>query len=364
LSLFAKKNIRKRMKKIKQLILSVLLTSVFLFAGCQKDLTQTPNENNSVAGVAKAASGRDTIPLHLAMNKLQRSSTPVPTFTMQSEGGTSYLLTASIYSTNPYSEWDFVLYKNGSHYNGAGYQDSNFIQASTWSTTVSLGPGAYYFNVYNPLYSYDTPSITLPQPPPNTYDQFPSRYNTTLFNYNTGLNPNINGTIINVSDTNPVLVVGQSIYSPNQMVRLTLQTDGNLVLYRKNSDGTQTATWSSWTTGGEASQSLYFQTDGNLVIYPGTNTPTNHVPNSGLWGSNINASGLGTVTYAFYRLQDDGDLVFYWPNYYGYTGFVNIIAGASDSQSGRSAHIGSLVRPLWSPAMQQAIGSSYTPKAP
>ena len=345
------------MKILKQLTSLFLLLTILVFTSCHKDETQSPTVSNSVA----LATTGDNVSLHKISGATQLATTQVPIMTLQSQGGNTYLLTATIYVQNQYALWDFVLYKNGAHYDGPGYKDSNYIQNTTYSIIVNLDPGTYYFNVYNAENSFNTPSITIPQPPVTNFDQFPAKYNGTAFNYNTGVNPNINGTIINVSDTQPVLVVGQKIYSPNQNYYLTLQTDGNLVLYQTNtSSGTDLAIWSSETQG-KPSASLYFQTDGNLVIYPGTNTPANHTPNSGLWGSNIDGTALGTIKYAFYRLQDDGNLVFYWPNYYGHTGFVNIIAGSSDSESGRSTHIGNLNHPLWSPAMQQANGSDYTP---
>lgn len=190
-----------------------------------------------------------------------------------------------------------------------------------------------------------------------TYDTFPSSLAGTQFNY-TNTFP-FSKTIL-PNDYTPVLTVGQKIYSPSSKVYLTLQTDGNLVLRKINSDGTETSMWASMTNG-KPSAALYFQTDGNLVIYPGTNTPTNHTPNSGLWGSNLFTSpGLNHVTHAYFRLQDDGNLVYIWPDYDRYLGLITIIMGAADSGSGPSPHFGNLHHPLWSPAMQQESSSNFT----
>ncbi|MGY0039749.1 hypothetical protein [Pedobacter sp. NJ-S-72] len=108
------------------------------------------------------------------------------------------------------------------------------------------------------------------------------------------------------SSTVPILTVGQNVYSPNRQYYLTLQTDGNLVLYR--ADGL--AVWYSNTnnTSPVPAQSLFFQTDGNLVLYVGFGDN----PNS-TWSSKRYATNGETLgDNAYYALEDNGNLVLYF----------------------------------------------------
>ena len=68
------------------------------------------------------------------------------------------------------------------------------------------------------------------------------------------------------------LTAGQSLTSPNGKYDLTMQTDGNLVLY----DSASQAVWNSKTYG-HPGATLAVQNDGNLVVYSGS---------SPLWASN------------------------------------------------------------------------------
>ena len=85
---------------------------------------------------------------------------------------------------------------------------------------------------------------------------------------------------------------GQSLYSPNRKYHLTMQGDGNLVLYDSNNN----SKWSSGTAG----SGLYvtMQGDGNLVIYD------NATPRASYWASNTSG-----VSHAYLSLGDDGSLV-------------------------------------------------------
>lgn len=163
----------------------------------------------------------------------------------------------------------------------------------------------------------------------STLDVFFTNSSTLQYNMQQ-VSPSTNtGTKITVSDSQPVLIVGQSIYSPSHSCRLTLQTDGNLVLYKENSNGTETGIWSSRTVG-QASTGLYFQTDGNLVLYGGNHSPSNPAP--GVWASMLyNNTGPNTVHYAFYLLQDDGNFVEYWPTYDKTYGGVWAVVAATDT---------------------------------
>jgi hypothetical protein len=213
-------------------------------------------------------------------------------------------------------------------------------------------------------FSVNTSYATAVQPDPSTYDAIPSQYANAFLNYSYQFdNPNTEK-IITMSDNVPVLTVGQSIYSASGLVRLTLQTDGNLVIYIKNSSGVESAVWSSRTQGKQVS-TLFFQTDGNLVIYAGTSENSTAVWASGIY----NLTGKNTVRYAYYTLQDDGNFVLNWPASYftnGTFNAVDVIMAASDSQQsvGVSSHPGNLNHVLWGNNYQQAVGAAYNSSTP
>jgi hypothetical protein len=83
----------------------------------------------------------------------------------------------------------------------------------------------------------------------------------------------------------------ESLESPSKNFRLTMQIDGNLVLYRQSD---RKALWASNTAS--PVKFCLFQSDGNLVLYT-----TNHQPR---WSSN-------TFGRNYLRVQDDGNVVIY-----------------------------------------------------
>lgn len=92
------------------------------------------------------------------------------------------------------------------------------------------------------------------------------------------------------------LTVGQMIASPNGQHLLTVQSDGNVVLYVKSSGRPR---WASSTTGDPARR-LVMQPDGNLVLYGAADEDV-------LWASNT--SGRRDARLA---VLDDGSLVLAW----------------------------------------------------
>lgn len=90
-----------------------------------------------------------------------------------------------------------------------------------------------------------------------------------------------------------------SLFSSSFRYSLSMQSDGNLVVYRRspNGRGSQTALWQSGTAGSPGSV-LWLQSDGNLVLYSRA-----HIP---LWQSH-------TAGHAGDRLivQSDGNVVIY-----------------------------------------------------
>lgn len=91
------------------------------------------------------------------------------------------------------------------------------------------------------------------------------------------------------------LLAGQSLRSPDGVWSLTMQDDGNAVLYGRG----HVARWSTETNGTDGS-SLEMQPDGNLVLYAPGRRP--------LW-----ASGTQGHRGAWMELQNDGNLVLYAP---------------------------------------------------
>ena len=88
------------------------------------------------------------------------------------------------------------------------------------------------------------------------------------------------------------LTIGQSIVSPSGQFSLTLQNDGNLVLYQGTSP-----LWAT-NTQGQSSKNAVMQTDGNFVLYDASGTP-------------LFASHTDGHPPAVLILQDDGNLVVY-----------------------------------------------------
>jgi hypothetical protein len=181
---------------------------------------------------------------------------------------------------------------------------------------IPLSPASVWNGqVYNPVYAgYPVPIniaqfyYTLPGVPSGYgFLDWIKAQTTKPFN-------NEPGTIINFNDSAPILTQGQAIYSPNNLYRLTLQTDGNLVLYDNT---TNVGIWNSETQG-KSALSFYFQSDLHLVLRNGLLYTSPSV-----WASSFHTTN-GSVTqyahlnkvmaYPYLKLQDDGNLVFHWPN--------------------------------------------------
>ncbi|MFZ1751225.1 MAG: hypothetical protein WAU01_13570 [Saprospiraceae bacterium] len=89
-----------------------------------------------------------------------------------------------------------------------------------------------------------------------------------------------------------VLNRGESITSPNGQYKLTLENDGNLVLYQNGQSA-----WNS-NTNNQSVSKCTFQNDGNLVLYTATNQAK--------WAVDANGRG-GNIL----KIQNDGNLVIY-----------------------------------------------------
>lgn len=87
---------------------------------------------------------------------------------------------------------------------------------------------------------------------------------------------------------------GQEMLSNNKSFVLKMQTDGNLVIYRRDNNG---AIWASGTNG-RGGYRATMQGDGNLVIYQSNNHP--------IWDTRTHGRGGDKLV-----MQDDGNLVIY-----------------------------------------------------
>lgn len=86
---------------------------------------------------------------------------------------------------------------------------------------------------------------------------------------------------------------GQYIETADRKYQLTLQPDGNLVLYSQSKP-----IWATMTIGPNPAKYLRLQEDGNLVLYNKNNSP--------LWNSRTYGNGESTLV-----VQNDGNLVLY-----------------------------------------------------
>lgn len=97
---------------------------------------------------------------------------------------------------------------------------------------------------------------------------------------------------ISTLNPNQSLTSGQSLTSSNNLYKLVMQGDGNLVLYSINR-----ALWSTRTSGKPATK-VVMQDDGNLVLYDAQNKPYWHTSTAGRGSSRL-------------AMQEDGNLVVY-----------------------------------------------------
>jgi hypothetical protein len=101
------------------------------------------------------------------------------------------------------------------------------------------------------------------------------------------------------------LFEGEKVSSPNGQYVLTMQTDGNLVLYKGNCVGDPNcAVWNSKTYREQGQYYMAMQEDGNLVIYRGRPPARTDLH---IWASQT----YGPIGNYFLSVQDDGDLVIY-----------------------------------------------------
>jgi hypothetical protein len=281
-------------------------------------------------------------------------------------------------STYTITDSDFENYGTGSSY---------IIKYITFNATASqIHNNTLTFFTYccgdqaSPAFqSYQTTNTTV-IPPSTTYTnnelytgmplKFPDYFRSSNYRFNTIWHSLPSGTRIEMNDNMPVLYPGQSIYSPNLIYRLTLQTAGNLVLYRKNNDGSETPIWANNSVYRyNTVASLILQSEGNLVAYKGTTR--NSAPDWSTQVYDLDGSLLrysnnqylpNDYAYPFFYLQDNGQLIELWPSKWKdpsvhqvpgtptiHNNFeVYIMIACSDTPYGAvSSHFGNLTPQLW-----------------
>ncbi|THF82686.1 GxGYxYP domain-containing protein [Cohnella fermenti] len=92
---------------------------------------------------------------------------------------------------------------------------------------------------------------------------------------------------------------GQFLVAPSGGYNLTLQSDGNLVLYSGPNPAQNTGVvWQSGATGTTGSYFAIMQSDGNFVVYKGTGPADNQ---GYMWSSGTGGSGA-----SYFSVEDDG----------------------------------------------------------
>lgn len=176
--------------------------------------------------------------------------------------------------------------------------------APVWSTGTFGSPGRLVMQSDGNLVLYDAGNVprwftgTINQPNSNLSLQTDG--NLVLYNqshsaaWSTGtLHVPDHLSYVDTTLASSVMFPGQQLETADRRYRLTLQTDGNLVLYSSGGH----ALWSSGTYGSPSAY-LSMQGDGNLVIYDSNSRA--------LWNSNTWGKGPSQL-----NVQQDGNMVIY-----------------------------------------------------
>lgn len=177
-------------------------------------------------------------------------------------GGTTYTLSSQ-------AVWDSGTYGTGSNNTAVLQSDGNFVIYTAAGKAV-WDSGTYGTGGSNHLYLTGDGNIVMG-----------TVAGTNVWQSGTG---NAESTLF----TGEVLQAGHSITSASGGYTLTMQTDGNLVLYTSSGK----AVWDSAASYGSGSQdTLVMQPDGNLVIYTAAGKA---VWNAGTYGTGATAMTVGS----------------------------------------------------------------------
>jgi hypothetical protein len=176
-------------------------------------------------------------------------------------GGTAYTLSAQ-------PVWDSGTYGTGSNNTAVVQSDGNFV-IYTASGKAVWASGTYGTGGSNHLYLTGDGNIVIGTVTgSNVWQSSTGSVESTLF-------------------TGEMLHAGQSITSVDGTYTLTMQTDGNLVLYASSGK----AVWDSAASYGSGTQdTLVMQPDGNLVIYTASG--------KAVWDSGTYGTGATAMTVA------------------------------------------------------------------
>jgi hypothetical protein len=182
------------------------------------------------------------------------------------------------------------------------------VDESTW-TIVAQAPADVHDASNRETLALDLSSYLTGNPTNTVYVRFrdgsptdgwgPSLYSVS-----------VNGGIVEGVPPHDVLTSGRMLrdgdflISPSGTYCLTLQTDGNLVLYSGPNPAANTGVvWQSGVTGTSGDYFAMMQTDGNLVVYRGTGPSDNQ---GYLWSSGTNGSSSAHLV-----IKDDGKIYIY-----------------------------------------------------
>ncbi|MDH6132975.1 hypothetical protein P3T37_002369 [Kitasatospora sp. MAA4] len=197
---------------------------------------------------------------------------------------------------------------------GNGYRSGVYASASSgvqdlsahYADTSYPAPDVIWSAAWNSHHDVSDAGMGLPGPTYWSGGRRAHQYEGGTTETYGGVSVNIDASALNVSSQatgqlmspGQRLGPGQSLTSAN--VTLSMQWDGNLVVYLKGGYGPGQALWSSQTYGNSGAYAL-MQWDGNFVVYRADGVP--------LWASNTYGSFNGSLS-----VQDDGNVVLYRAN--------------------------------------------------
>ncbi len=188
------------------------------------------------------------------------------------------------------SVWDqteFGIFGNG------GDSEAQFSFGTSFATLLQVndGSGTAPTCLSDAGTTGESTNLTLGKCEPLTGNGLYPRIRFTESNkFSTPNAPNLSGEILSGQGLTP----GHSWHSFDKRFTLTMQTDGNLVLYEG-----KVALWNTGTVGQDVAF-MIMQADGNLVLY--------NTKEVAVWASNTPGY---EDTGAYLNIQDDGNLVIY-----------------------------------------------------
>jgi hypothetical protein len=160
------------------------------------------------------------------------------------------------------------------------------------TTLLVVGPNN--FSIFNDDYAFTSDSnVTFTVPTTGQYYAIVAEWDGASFGGDYWLIADVSSWLDPARSFRPE----SELYSDNGRFRLTLQSDGNLVLYDEGGVSTVSATavWNSGTSGNPGAYAVH-QADGNLVVYSAANRPLMSTGTQGNPGSTLKLEDNGRLT--------------------------------------------------------------------